>query len=268
MTVRTVSKPLLFCTATVLFSLFSGCYYTAQSYNHGKLLDPGNSMFTLGIGRTFQKTKIEKYNYDYSYNYDSTYNPYTTTYEQQLWKNIALNYRLGITDVHPFGGGIEMGLHYEGSFFRDTYGFDVRTFPALDLDLRLGFKDIPSAKALYQHNLELGWTTGLWLDNGFFLGYAGGLEFEKVMPYAGIRAIIMPTNLLEHDDWPGDDDFFVKHDQKFNLRLTTGVALKLRKIKVLPDYISPEFTLTGPNGSEYEPVNGNFHVGFRWTNGL
>jgi len=250
----------------LLTSILSGCYYTAQSYNNGKLLDPGNAMFTLGIGRTMQSTTHSTAMYSETDPWG--YPTYELSTTDELWRSIALNYQLGVTDVHPFGGGIEIGLLFEGSFYKAPGDFDANTLPALDFNVRLGFKDLPFSRALYQHNLELGWTTGLWLDNGFFLGYAGGLEFEKMIPYAGIRAIIMPTNLLEHESWAGDADFFTKHDQKFNLRLATGVTFKLKKIKVLPDYISPEFTLTGPNGSENDPVNGNFHVGFRWTNGL
>ncbi len=244
----------------------SSCYYTAQSYNHGKLLDPGNSMFTIGAGASRQ-TVGEHIVYDYdSYDsYNGYGNDYTVGAQTMIWRNIALNYQLGVHEKYPFGGGLEVGLLWEFSYYKEEGYSSSDVLPALDFNVRCGFRDIVLSTSLYQHNIELGWTTGMWVDNGIFLGYAGGWEFENIIPYAGIRAIYMPTNLIEHEEWLGDFD---NHDQKFNLRIAIGSTIKISEIRVIPDYITPEITFTGPNASTIDKYNATLHIGFRWTNGL
>ncbi len=256
----------------IIISLFiSGCYYTAQSYNHGKLLDPGNSMFTVGAGASMQDVPGHLvYNYT-DYNYDDS--GYGMDYydsigvETRIWRNIALNYQLGVHEKYPFGGGLEIGLLWEFSYYKERGDRSSEVLPALDFNVRTGFKDIVLSRSLYQHNLEIGWTTGMWVDNGMFLGYAGGWEFENIIPYAGLRLIYMPTNLLEHEDVFWEDNFEF-HDRKFNARIAIGATIKISEIRVIPDYITPELTFTGPNASVIDDYNATFHVGFRWTNGL
>ncbi len=264
------------------FLILTSCYYTSQSYNHGKLLDPGDVIFTGGVGLSPQKVKVESEQYIYEEYYDEyydtsyeilTYKELPPTYETKMCRSFGLNFQLGVHDKLPFGGGIEVGLMFEASYFvtEDNYGertLSSNILPALDFNARLGFRDKVLSRSLYQHNLELGWITGMWLDNGWFLGYSGGWEFDKIIPYLGIRAIILPTNLVEHKEWMGSDNFFKKHDQKFNVRGSAGISFKLKRVRVLPDYITPEITVTGPHGAPFSPVSTNFHVGFRWTNGL
>jgi hypothetical protein len=278
-----------------LFTLFlftlvltlSSCYYTAHSFNHGKLLDPGNMVFSVGAGISSQEAaSAEFWEYDYSESTSDTGDDYfysdgemdpspyssgtytTVPAQNRIWRSISFNYQLGVHEKYPFGGGIEIGLLTEFTYFKTDYGRSTEMLPALDFNVRLGFKDVVTSSAIYQHNVEMGWTIGMWLDNGMFLGYAGGWELEKVIPYVGLRAIYMPTSLMEHLTWMGETDFFEKHDQKFNLRLALGVSMKIRKMKVLPDYIAPEITITGPNGGPNQNVVPNLHIGFRWTNGL
>ncbi len=252
--------------------VFTSCYYSAHSYNHGKLLDPGNSMFTFGVGGTRQSV-IEEEAYN-SYASSESVSGIDTTQDSNwisaTWRSIALNYQLGVHEKYPFGGGIEIGILFEGQYYRPNTGNSVKSdiLPSIDFNTRLGFKDIVTDRSIFQHNLELGWTTGMWLDNGFFIGYAAGWEFEWMIPYLGIRGVVMPTNIQKNDYFPGDDEFWEYSDRKFNLRLAMGVSLKFSKRRFIPDYITPEFTLTGPNASPNEPVNGHIHLGFRWTNGL
>ena len=241
----------------------NSCYYTAQSYNNGKLLDPGFSKFTFGAGRAIQKVKTAAYNYGY-YD-DSTTSEISTSYETKLWHSIALNYQLGVLDKYPFGGGLEIGIQLEGSYYKSYSGFRSDILPAIDFNVRLGCKDFASDKFLYQHNIEAGWTTGMFVDNGAFLGYAGGWEFPNVIPYFGVRAILMPTNILNSNF--ENDQFFSYHNQKFNIRTTIGISIKLPKLKVLPDIITPELSVTGPNGYYTQKFSPNFHIGFSWSNG-
>ncbi len=254
-----------------LFFLTS-CYYSAHSYNHGKLLDPGNSMFTFGVGGTSQSIVNEDAytSYEYFESVDGVDVTADSNLTSTIWRSLALNYQLGVHDKYPFGGGIEIGILFEGQYYRSNADGGVRSdiLPSLDFNTRLGFKDVVTEKSIFQHNIELGWTTGMWLDNGFFVGYAAGWEFEWMIPYCGVRAVLMPTNLLKNEYLPGEDEFWAYSNRKFNLRLAMGVSLKFTKRKFIPDYITPEFTLTGPNGSPHERVNGHFHLGFRWTNGL
>ncbi len=261
----------LFLFALVL--TLSSCYYTAHSFNHGKLLDPGNMVFSVGGGIAVQESATEvvwMYDYNSEPYLDTAYDGSFDTIPAQIrvWRNLSVNYQLGVHEKYPFGGGIEIGLMTEFTYYKTSHGRYSDMLPALDFNIRLGFKDVVNSRALYQHNVEMGWTTGIWLDNGMFIGYAGGWEFEKVIPYVGIRAIYMPTNILEHRSWMGEEDFFEKHDQKFNMRLAMGASLKLRKLKMLPDYIAPELTITGPNGGPHQKIVPNLHIGFRWTNGL
>jgi len=239
-------------------------------------------MFTLGVGGSFQSVVKEPvYDYNYTDNsYESTIIDSGGYLTSELWRSIAFNYQLGVHDRYPFGGGVEIGITFEGQYYRGGQNNSAKSdiLPSLDFNTRLGFKDVVTKKSIYQHNLEMGWTTGLWLDNGWFIGYTGGWEQKWMIPYLGLRAIIMPTNILTINDdnslesseyiSPGHEDFWKYSDQKFNLRLAMGVSLKFSKRKFIPDYITPELSITGPNASPNEPVNAHFHVGFRWTNGL
>ena len=254
-----------------LIFLFSSCYYTAHSYNHGKLLDPGDMIFTAGVGTAKQVVDLGAIEDTVAANNDSGFVINThPDLHSFWWRSIHLGYQLGVQEYYPFGGGIEIGIAFEFQFYKIAKKRATKMLPALDFNARLGFKDIVTKRAIYQHNLELGWTTGLWLDTGWFLGYAGGWEFKRVIPYVGIRTIYMPTNVLAvMKKTPfTHKDFWKKHDQKFNVRFAIGTSIKLAKLKMLPDFITPEITITGPNGSIHSPVSTHFHIGFRWTNGL
>jgi hypothetical protein len=266
--------------------LLSSCYYTAQSYNNGKTLNPGDAEFSFGYGGSrhdINFTNTEYYNNENniwvedSSHYNGGYYLATTTYSDNFFRNFAFQMNLGILDKYPFGGGMEIGLHLEAQYSRyqdydELYGSSKRPFsntiPAIDFSGKFGFKDIVLSNSQIVHNVDLGWTTGMWLDNGFFFGYALGVEFLRIIPYLNVRGIIMPTNILESESFVDEDDFFQYHDQKWNIRTAIGATVKIPELIIIPDEFTPELTITGPNGFPGEKVSINFHIGLTWSNGL
>ena len=246
---------------------FTGCYYTSQSYNNGKLLDPGDSKFTGGVGVAYQQIPKEQER-------DSAGKviPIPQNLQQKtLWRQFAINYQLGVEDKYPFGGGAEIGIHFEYQLYKEAGIYGKRKsksniMPCVDFNTRLGFKDYVKDDFIYQHNLELGWTTGLWVNNGWFIGYAGGWEFRKIIPYYGVRFVYLPSKV----DFSKitNSNFWDRRKQKMNVRVVTGATFKLKKMPLLPDLISPEFSMVGPHASPKQKYNIFFHVGFSWTNGL
>ncbi len=249
------------------------CNFTSQSYNHGKLLNPGDAMATIGAGGYFRH-KDEGLHY-----YQDPYEKADSSAKH--WWSLCIGYRLGVHDKVPFGNGIEFGFQVEGAMRVSTYRylsgdyviFESRELefdmpPALEFDVRMGFNSITLKKSIYHHNCSIGWIVGYWVDNGWFAGYAGGWEFKKIMPYGNIRFLLTATDAIESDISVGSDNFFTTHDQRLNVRLAGGMAWRIKKMPILPDYISPEVSFIFPEFSYKSEIGFTYHIGFRWTNGL
>lgn len=266
----------------ILISIYplvmTNCIFTTQSYNHGKLLNPGDAMATIGAGGYFRNKDEDLHYYQGPYEIPDS--------SIKHWWSFCIGYRLGIHDKAPFGNGIEIGFQIEGGMRINTYYdawfdehgnyhiFDSTRSPELDMppslefDVRMGFNSITLNKSIYHHNCSLGWIVGYWVDNGWFAGYAGGWEFKKVMPYVNARLLLTATDAIESDISVGSDNFFTTHDQQLSVRLSGGIAWRLKKMVILPDYISPEVSFIFPDFSHKSEIGFTYHIGFRWTNGL
>lgn len=253
-----------------LFLLLQGCHITTGSFNHGKLLNPGERIATYAVGGRYASTPIKQWEWDDSlwqdvYKYDST---------RYYWTTFCYNYRVGILRKYPFGRGLEAGFHLETGYRmeREVSEYDTLSYPEfytpplLEVDTRFGLPDFIIRKGILHHNVSAGWLVGYWVDNGWFIGYNAGWEFEKMIPYAGIRFYLSPTDAQTSD--PTDEDFFTRHDRHFGMRLTTGTSIMLpSNFSLLPDYIAPEISMAFPEFSPGQNVGISWAIGVRWKVG-
>lgn len=264
-----------------MVAIFTGCHMTAQSYNYGKILDPGDSKFTFGCGGTVRNELNQSFS-TWDYEEDEKID-YSDRYQNNsiVWWRQALAFRLGIHDKIPFTNGFDIGFHLEGTYYRDEidrnsdyyWEEDEKSMfsdilPMLDIDIRMGLPSAYTNRFNYNHMIGVGWTVGSWKDNGWFIDYAGGFEFKSVIPYYSLRALWAPTNVIEDNDNIFDDDYFTSHNRHFAVRGVVGCALRIKKIPVIPDYIIPEMSLVGPNFSMKNDLGFSFQLGFQWVGGL
>lgn len=89
-----------------------GCLIATQSFNHGKLLYPGERLISTGMGWKYSA----KYFLDNEY--DETSGTYKDTFDSTRfgWFNLVIDYRIGILQKYPFGKGLEIGYHLEDAF--------------------------------------------------------------------------------------------------------------------------------------------------------
>jgi hypothetical protein len=262
--------------ALLLIALLqTGCFFTSQSYNHGKLLNPGESLFSYGTGiKSF--TSMKEQSIDSAG--ISIYSNDSTIYK---WVTLCIDYRLGFLEKYPFGKGIELGFHIEEMLrsYKEKYDWGYSNEerkqmdgypPIVEVSARLGIKDITAKRSIYHHNIGLGWIIGLWIDNGWLIEYACGFEFEKTIPYLSIRGFLSPTNSFDSKRASFiESNSYWKHDRKANIRTTCGISLKLpERIPVIPDFISPECSLIFPNNSIGNRTGYSFSIGLRWLNGI
>jgi hypothetical protein len=263
----------------VFLSGLYGCNFTVQSYNHGKLLNPGEGMVTTGLGwkqrdliestSSYGYTDPETGDWIYSSGYD------TTTFD---FFSFAWDFRLGFLEKYPFGKGMEIGFHLEEAISRTReFDYDENEYvyspviegpPVIELSSRFGLPDRIMGSSIWHHNIELGWIIGGWVDNGWFGGYSAGLERKHILPYASVRVLLTPTDVLNSSFSFDDQRYFTQHDQHIQIRTALGISLKLRQLPVLPDIIAPEISILAPH---YQSANGfgmTLHVGLRWMNGI
>ncbi len=254
------------CAVPALSLLLASCNFTTQSYNMGKLLNPGESISTLGVGRQPWYTVTDS---SYEAFVDSGNGLYDAGQRSvklrkpapQEW-SYCYDYRLGILDKYPFGKGLEFGFHLEAPVPTDGGGSLL-----LEVDLRSGLPPAVTKNAVFHHDIGLGWTVGMWVDNGWFAEYAAGLEYKHLIPYANIRVLCTPTDVTgENFNFAGD--ILTTHSQWWNIRQCLGCAIKIPRLPVLPDYVVPEVTLGYPNYNRLQPVGFTYHIGLRWLNGF
>jgi hypothetical protein len=258
----------IFTGLAILVGLFfAGCNFTTQSYNYGKLLDPGASMVTVGVGaRQFYNV-----NWKDSISGNTTINRYDTIV--RTLPSICWDYRLGILRKLPFGRGLEIGFHLEGPIQftpTDSMGKQGEYLgpAALELDARMGLKDFNLGKGIFHHNVCLGWTIGAWIDNGWYAEYAAGWEYKWLTPYVDLRAELLATDPTSDDSLFQSYTPFLHEKRSWTTRTAAGVSIKLPHLFFLfPSFISPELSFICPHYSGMSQYGLTYHIGLRWLNG-
>jgi hypothetical protein len=251
------------CCIAVL--LLPGCLITTQSFNHGRLLNPGERIMTHAVGGRRSSPLARP---DYYYDDSAGHSRLETTRDSTRynWTTYTFDYRVGVLRKYPFGKGLETGFHVEAAF-RGLPGANFKFYgpPVLEFDTRFGLPDIIVGNSIFHHNVNAGWMVGYWVDNGWFAGYAAGWEFEHFIPYLSARVFLTATDALTK---PIMSDFFTQHDRTWGGRITAGVSYKLPyNYSIIPEIISPEVSFTFPNYSTGQHVGVNAAVGIRWMLG-
>ena len=233
--------------AIISLLLQCNCFYALQSFNHGKLLDPGETKTTYAMAR---RPFI-----------GVTQGSYSAPPETLTVVDIAvsLDYRLGVLAKKPFGQGLEVGFHLEHPA--------ARSFPLLEFDGRVGLPALIAGSLLYHHNVGVGWMVGQWVDNGWYIEYAGGFETSFLMPYANVRAILSPTP-TDNMNFSINTPFLANHQGSGLIRGALGCTIKLPRIAIAPDYIIPEFSVVYPDPWNPARVTWSYQIGLGWYNGL
>jgi hypothetical protein len=250
--------------------LFVGCNFTTQSYNTGKLLNPGETLLSAGIGkREFYSISA----HDAAGNLlvsmpDSFVTKIDTSREQYF--SACIDYRLGVLRKFPFGRGLEIGFHLESPYqLNPKYSADAYLGPVLlEFDGRFGFKDKPIGKGLLHHNLGLGWTIGPWIDNGWYAEYAAGWEYERLIPYANFRAEWLATNISDFNDITESYSPYRYTKRSWTTRTAIGVSMRVPHWWISPDFVVPEITLIYPHYSAISHYGIAYHIALRWLNGI
>ncbi len=250
--------------AVTAVSLLCGCLFTTQSFNRGKLLQPGVSRFGGGVG----VTPISEENFGPVTMRDTFYT--WTSYKSTGWerKNIrsfSVQYRLGVLEKRPFGNGLEIGWMVQAPVAIYS-GYAA----VLELDSRFGFNPWVTESGVMYHNVSLGWDIGQWVDNTWFAEYAVGYEHGPITPYFNIRAIAGGTDFFGHSRDPIASDSvgglgrFDSSKRVFKGRATAGIALATGEIPFVPDYIIPEMNAVFPDYDTLRNVGMSFSLGFQW----
>jgi hypothetical protein len=239
------------------------CNFATTSFNLGKLLLPGESMFTVSAGKTSSYTLDRQEDWVRDPNTGigklDTLND-TSTY---FGPSAAIDYRLGVLSKYPFGKGVEIGFLIEYPVQMSRY----RAPPLLQFDARLGLPMMDLGRMAYHHNMDIGWIVGGWVDNGWFAEYAAGIEIGKVIPYGNVRITRTPTDIFNDEEDVFEDEFLMHHNRRWNVRGCLGVSLQLPRWPIVPDFIVPEFAVLYPNALLKTPgISG--HIGLRWQYGL
>jgi hypothetical protein len=268
--IQPIVRPILFCVAATLCATSLGCNFTTHSYNFGKMLLPGESMFTISGGER-QVYAMEYQEPAYRTLSDTFIAPVYIPKYSTVFSG-ALAYHLGVLAKYPFGKGLEIGLLLEAP----SQNWDFFGPPLPEFRLKTGFNDVIAGDALYHHNIMAGWDVGLWIDNGWFLEYAGSFEYDKIMPYFVVRGQMIATDPFKKSPIQNDvaeneiNSFGTLRESEpsYIVRLTPGLAIKVpARFKILPEYICPEICVFFPNYSRYKKVGVTAHLGFQWIGG-
>ncbi len=261
--------------------LVTGCLYTTHHFNSGRLLEPGKTAVTVGMGR--EKLYSENCPEGFSLTHDaqgapSCLNQGSRYLNQDLLgpgdipdtsaiapnigsqnlPKFSLSYRLGVRG--PWGPftGVEMGWLIEAPTNPGTVEFDLK--------LGLPF----NAKYRAHHSLSAGWGVGMWADNSYFLEYAASRDLGKHALYANYRFTWLATQPSDLDssfnNWK-----FTSHRRYVN-QAALGLYLKMPEWILVPDFFTPQIIFTFPVVAPFttiaserlEPYLMNFNLGFGW----
>jgi len=263
-----------FAVAVIMPFLFDGCLIATQSFNHGKLLNPGERMLSTGFGWKNATHYFKRYEDAFdtvSLRDTSIYIPDSTRCN---WFNIILDYRAGVLRKYPFGRGLEIGYHIETAlrgYYSPETGkrLQIEAFspPLLAIETRFGFPDVTLERSIFHHNMSIGWLTGEYVDNGWFIGYAAGWEFAKITPFINTTLTETATDIVNKPVLD-DSTFFRDHDRTLVCRISAGASWQLPfNYSLLPEYITPECSLIFPHYANFQSAGFTAAVGIRWLLG-
>ncbi len=237
-----------------------GCFFSAHSYNNGKLLNPGENEVTIGVGaRKFTDYVI------LPVYVGAARQTFGLGSYRAVWKpSYCLDYRLGVLPKRPFGRGLEVGMLLE---WPTQYGEGLGP-PLTEFDFRCGLPLLALSQSIYHHNVSLGWNAGAWVDNGFFAEYAAGIEYKYLLPYANVRINLLSTDVADNSTAISEAGFLDRHDQKVNIRIVAGMSIFLPSMPFLPDIVTPEVSLCTPNWQAPGNVGFSWHIGLGWCHGI
>lgn len=242
-----------FSTYYFILTSLSGCLYSTQHFNNGRLLEPGHTRLSLGGGISHFPTfdcpdgwyyeakegetasqcfgNIQTFNAETG-NFESktdTLAPHTTWYSIP---KIGLDYRLGVSGKWGPFTGTDIGLHLEGPTNPVTAEFDVR----------VGLP-IPAKLAL-QHSLSTGWMIGAWADNSYFMEYAISRTWNDNCLFGNYRFTYLATQPADLGN--SVREFYFLHKRRIIHQTSLGFTWNLPKILIVPDFITPQVILTYP----------------------
>ena len=262
--------------AAIAVLTLSGCLYTSHHYNSGRILEPGNTAVTIGYGK-FKLLQADCENGYYGqtdsagvlhcvyYDFRGSNSADTIRRDPVITESsipkFSLGYRLGVRG--PWGPftGIELGWHLEAP-----------TNPgSAEFDLKFG---LPAPKSTHLfHSLSGGWIVGMWADNSFFTEYAASRAFGEGDNAHALYASCRLTHLATQ---PADvfltDSLNLRFNNKkrFANQATLGFHLRMPEFPILPDYLSPQITVSTPwvrVFGDVAPKDGylvDLNIGFGW----
>jgi hypothetical protein len=259
-----------------------GCLYTTQHFNSGRLLEPGKTAVTFGLGReqVYSEHCPDGYQSEShtggtlcrdERSYGGSGDPFDgapPVYDTALiapaigtiiLPKFSLSYRLGVRGHWGPFTGVELGWLIEAPTNPGTVEFDLK----LGLPLAERFRA--------QHSLSAGWGVGMWADNSYFLEYAASRDLGPHALYANYRFTWLATQPADLDS-SFDNWKFTSH-RRYVSQAAFGLYLKMPDWPVLPDYVTPQAIFTFPVVAPFftiaedrlEPVLMNFNFGFGWN---
>jgi hypothetical protein len=275
-------RPLRRMAAAMLVSVWAfglaGCLYTTQHFNTGRLLEPGETAVTLGLGKAHFYREDCPEGFFASYEGGETgeacrrlsYSPegFPGTAQaaadtlrplariREDLPKLSLGYRLGVRKRWGPVTGIEIGWSIEGPTNPVSLEFDVKA--GLPLPSRW--------KA--SHSLSAGWGVGAWVDNTWFAEYAAARSFGACALFANYRFSALATQ-PEKFDSSAQVGRFLRFPH-YAHQMALGWYQYIPRFPVIPDYAIPEFTLTLPvyrgvlRATRPPAFDLNFNLGVGW----
>lgn len=260
-----------------LSSLLTGCLYTTHHFNSGRILEPGQTAVTFGYGRSriYEQGCPDGWNQPVGDSFSThceRYRPITSSafvrdsvIRQRVTSmsvpKFSLGYRLGVRG--PWGPltGVEMGWHLEA----------VTNPGTIEFDLKFGLPLPASMLARHHHSLSGGWGVGMWADNSWFLEYAASRDLGRHSVYGNYRYTRLATQPTELEN--SFDTWKFESHRSHAHQAALGFYLRLPDIFLVPDYVTPQATLTFPVKAAFvqvdpelmDPMLLNYNFGFGWN---
>jgi hypothetical protein len=234
--------------------LLSGCLYSVQHFNTGRILDAGRSQTTLGMGR--QTVWRCAGGSDSAAAHVCGDSAGESAERGQLFKG-SVDFRLGIAKAWGPFPGAEL-----------QWRMEAPTSPAT---MEFGLNLALPGSAAFRHKIGAGWGIGAWADNSLFAEYAASRSLGRPSLFGNLRVTWMATPIEE----VLGSDFISPLPSRRRLvaQAGAGVAYRLPEWPVVPDLIIPQFNATFPQvpgggrfrAADVPPVQWDMSLGIGWA---